>query len=61
LRWSSTGGCFSTPLFIGGYFAVVQLWRMLCRRRRWLQFTSGGCFAAIAGWSGGYFATLFAL
>jgi hypothetical protein len=34
---------------------------MLCRRRRWLDFFSGGCFAAVVDWSGGCFATLFVL
>jgi len=50
-RWSSVGGCF----------AAVLLWRMLCRRRRWLEFSSGGCFAAVVDWSGGCFATLIVL
>ena len=50
-RWLSVGGCF----------AVVLLWRMLCRRRRWLDFFSGGCFAAVVDWSGGCFATLIVL
>ena len=45
-----SGGCFA---------AVVLLWRMLCRHRRWVEFTLGGCFAAAVGWSGGCFATLF--
>jgi len=37
------------PLSVSGYFAAVLLWRMLCRRRRWLKFFSGGCFAAVVG------------
>ena len=51
------GGCFTAPLFVGGYFAAVLLWWMLCCRRRWSEFSSGGCFAAAVGWSGGCFAT----
>ena len=45
-------------LFAGGCFAAVPVWRMLCRRRRdWLKFAPGGCFAAVDGCSGGCFAT----
>ena len=51
LRWSS----------VGGFFAVVLLWWMLCCGRRWLEFSSGGCFAAAVGWVGGCFATLVVL
>ena len=61
LCWSSVGGCFAAPLFVGGYFAAELCWRMLCRRRRWLEFSTDGCFAAVVGWSGGYFATLLGL
>jgi hypothetical protein len=61
LRRSLSGGCFATPL----------RWRILCRRyvladalppsSCWLGIASGGCFAAMVGWSGGCFAILVAL
>jgi len=50
--------------------ALVVGWRILCHcaaladalpPRRWLEFSSNGCFAAVVGRSGGCFATLFLL
>ena len=31
---------------------LCRCWRMLCCRRRWLEFSSDGCFAIVVGWSG---------